>query len=371
MAKKRRIIGLGTWILLGLGLVLTLVAPRYPRFIERGYSQALYRWLSSPLSRITGLVSISVAEILGLAGMLVGFYLVVRWIISLVKGGVRRALPRVVKGLGRALLVFALLYLSFYMLWGLNYSRLSFAEIAGLPVAAAKPEQLGALALALTERANALRAFVTEDERGVMTLSTTIAQMLANAEAGYQAAARLYPELGGRYGPPKGVLLSRYWSYTGICGIYSPFTAEANVNTAIPPLLLPATTAHEMAHQRGFAREDEANYLGYLACSLHTEPDFRYSGAVSALIHTMNALYKVDVEGYKQIRALYSEGLVRDLADWQEYWAKHQGPVERLSSSVNNTYLKANRQQGGIQSYGRMVDLLLAEFLMAEQQGGF
>ena len=147
--------------------------------------------------------------------------------------GIPGCLP---SGIGKIALILVLIYVGFYMLWGLNYSRLSFAEISGLPVEPAAVEELTELALALTEKANSLRAQVAENDRGVMTLSSGIRQMFAQAETGYQRAAEFYPELGGKYGPPKGVFLSRYWSYTGISGMYFPFTAEANVNIDIPIL---------------------------------------------------------------------------------------------------------------------------------------
>ena len=53
-------------------------------------------------------------------------------------------------------------------------------------------------------------------------------------------------------------------SYLGISGIFIPFTCEANVNATLPDWEIPFTACHELAHQRGFAREDEANYVGYL-----------------------------------------------------------------------------------------------------------
>jgi hypothetical protein len=35
--------------------------------------------------------------------------------------------------------------------------------------------------------------------------------------------------------------------------------------------------------------------------------------------------------------------------------------VAEKADAVNNTYLKSNNQEDGVKSYGRMVDLLLAE----------
>jgi hypothetical protein len=262
----------------------------------------------------------------------------------------------------RLALMLAVVYLAFNLMWGLNYSRMTFAEISGLSVEPVSADELAELALHLTHWANELREQAAEDDRGVMTLPDGIRDMFYRAHLGYERAAEIYPELDGRYGRPKGVMLSHYWSYTGIGGVFFPFTAEANVNINMPHFMLPSTTTHEMAHQRGFAREDEANYIAYLTGTLHPDADFQYSGVMLALTYTMNALYRYDTETWNEIRNQYSEGVSRDLRDWQDYLERYEGLVKQVSTSVNNTYLMANRQEGGVLSYGRMVDLMLAEF---------
>ena len=135
--------------------------------------------------------------------------------------------------------------------------------------------------------------------------------------------------------------------YTNITGMYFPFTAEANVNTQIPMLLLPATTLHEMAHQRGIAPEDEANFTAYFVGIHHPDYDFQYSSTVLALIHTMNALSKEDYEMAKQVQALYSENLRRDLEYYSRFWDKYEGRTSEVAEKVNDTYLKSNRQVDG------------------------
>jgi hypothetical protein len=359
--KTKKTLFILAGIFLGLGLAVCLAAPSFPGTIERGYSTRIYRGLVGPLSQLTGIFPFSLAEVLLAATFLFALYRGGRWLLSFCKKPrvTLRSLPR---GLARLALILALLYVSFYLLWGLNYNRLSFADISGLPLEPAGPEELRELAQSLVLRANVLREEVEEDGAGVMTLDTDIRGAFARAELGYRQAALIYPALGGRYGPPKSVFLSPYWSYTGISGMYFPFTGEANINTDMPPLLLPATALHEMAHQRGFAREDEANFLAYLACSLHPHRDFQYSGTVLALVNTMNALYRADLNAYKEVRAQYSDGLNRDLKNWSEYWQRFAGPVEKASERVNDAYLKANRQEDGVRSYGRMIDLLLALF---------
>ena len=171
-----------------------------------------------------------------------------------------------------------------------------------------------------------------------------------------------YDVLKGNYGAPKSILLSTPMCYTGITGFYFPFTNEANVNMAEPIPFLPFTTAHEMAHQRGFAKEDEANYIAYIACINHPDVNFQYSGTFAALSYSFNALAKVDMEKYRELISMCSTGVISDIKYNQEFWQDYSGTIEKVGDKVNDTYLKSQNQQSGTNSYGEMVDLLLAGF---------
>lgn len=359
--KHKQHANLVLYSLIVLGVILSLIAPRISPLIEAGYSRSMYQWLVRPYSQLTGFLPFSLAEVIVVGAVLFCFYALVQLVRKL-KRAPKETIRKAPGALARLALLAALFYVAFNMLWGLNYSRLSFAQLSGLPVQAGSAAELQELALFLAEEANWLRDQVEEDSRGIMVLPDGVRGALARADKGFEKAGRVYPELGGKYGRPKPVLLSRYWSYTGITGVYFPFTAEANVNIDIPHFMFPATATHEMAHQRGFAREDEANFIAYLTCTSHPDSDFQYSGTVLALLNTMNALYRVSPDAYKEVRMLYGPGLNRDLQDWSEYWQRFEGPVEQASNKINDSYLRANRQQDGVQSYGRMVDLLLAHY---------
>ena len=125
--------------------------------------------------------------------------------------------------------------------------------------------------------------------------------------------------------------------------------------------------AHELAHQCGFMREDEANFIAYLACRQSDDALMRYSGYVLAYDNAISALRRVDPEAASAISLGLSAAVQRDLAGRAQHWAKYEGPVQNVSNAANDTYLKANDQADGMQSYGRMVDLLLAEQRAAGQ----
>lgn len=333
-----------------------------PEGIERVYSNHIYTAISWSLQTITGFVSFPVGQVLLYSGtallIWVSYRLVRRLWINL--QSIQRVTFHVVV---HSLVAVSIFYFLFMFVWGLNYYRLPFSQIAGYnvkgPYAVAELEQLCQI---LVAEANLQRELVPEDAQGVMQLPGSPEETLHKALLGYAEAAKSYPELKGTFGPAKQVFFPQLMSFMGIGGIYFPFTGEANINMHQPAPLLPATICHEMAHQCGFAREDEANYIGYLTCRHHPDPAFRYSGTLLALKVSMRALRREDPIRYKILRERYSPALVRDLKATYAYWEKYQGPVEEISSRVNNLFLKANKQEDGIESYSRMLDILIGEF---------
>jgi hypothetical protein len=346
---------IGAMLLAPAMLLVSVVASDFPQYVELWYSNTINKLTRQFLSIITGIVPFSVAEFLVITLFIVLFILLIMLVVKILKGGVLNHLITIAAYL-------SVLYILFLVTWGFNYSRFSFDRIAGLEIRASSKEELYALCEELIIKANELRKDLEEDENGVMTIPGGYRDVMRRAELGYKEAAKVYRELGGRYGRPKGILLSEALNYTGISGIYIPYTAEANVNIRITDLMLPSTTAHEMAHQRGFAREDEANYIAYLVCSMHPDKDFQYSGVMLSLIYSMNAMARRDIEAFRELRDKYLEGVRRDLQHERDFWVRYEGRAEQISTRVNDTYLRYNGQEDGVQSYGRMVDLLLAEF---------
>lgn len=248
----------------------------------------------------------------------------------------------------------------FYVVWGFNYARPTLYNLLNLPMQARTVEELQALCQSLCQEAVSLRSQVAEDEEGVYTLPQGWGASFANIPAAYEALGEKIPLFDQPARPAKGVLASEAMSYAGIAGIYIPFTAEANVNIHQPTLLLLSSAAHETAHYLGVAKEDEANFVSYLACAESADPSVAYSGVMLALIHCANTLYDVDPAAFMAVRQHYSDGMVRDILAYNVYWDRYEGAVEETVNEINDTYLKHNRQESGVKSYGLMVDLLLA-----------
>lgn len=353
MPRKLKI---GWIVLFGAAIGLSYLGSLAPSWVEMVYSRTLYPVIGQVLSLVAGVAPLSLAEATVVALVVVLPILAIYWFFSCFRQPLNW-----LRGPYRLLSWIGLIYFWFMLLWGLNYHRLPFATIAHLPVQPSSVTELTGLCQNLLTQANTLRQSLPEDANGVASLTGGKWRALSRANLGYKQLSAHLPALAGRYGLPKGVYLSEAWSYTGIAGMYFPLTGEANVNMAVPAPFVPAAACHEMAHQRGFAREDEANYISYLACINHPDPEFQYSGVLLALEYSSGTLRAQDGAAYDELRKGFGPGLTRDLAAEQAFWQRHSGPIERLTTNVNDQYLKTNLQNDGVKSYGRMVDLLLAE----------
>lgn len=359
MNVKRRFNSIWLLTLIPLTFGVVYASQKNPDIVEKVYSSRLYTYIGSALSMITGIFPFSLGETIVIFGVL----LIIAGILWLVYNTITRKVGYkvILRYTKNMLIAFSIIYFLFNILWGLNYYRLSFAQIANIDVRPATVQELVELCDDLIERTNELRRKIQQSEDDVF-YGKDYKYILRNAYKGYEVAKNIYPELDGSYGRPKGVIFSKAMSYMGITGVYFPFTGEANVNMDTPFISLPSTVTHEMAHQRGFAREDEANYIAYLTCKLHPELSFQYSGYILALIHSMNTLYSNDREMFIELSQKYSDEVKRDLSEINKHWAKYEGPIEKASNKMNNAYLKSNNQRDGVKSYGRMVDLLIAEY---------
>lgn len=345
-------------LLIPLGICLPKLALANPALVETVYSRGLYPLISTLLGAVSSLFPFSLAECLiylALLGLLV--FLLAYPVLLLLR---KRTLLQFANSLLSLIVAGGALFSLFYCLWGVQYARPKLSVLLHLPQQTYTIEDLYSLCTDLAADANRLRMQTEEDENGIFRNGYDTRTCTVRVAHCYNDFRETTPLFSQRVYPAKPILLSHALSYTDITGIYIPYTAEANINAHQPDLLLAATAAHESAHYIGIAREDEANFMAYLVCSSADDPAIAYSGTVLALIHAGNQLSNLAPELYAQIYATYSEALKRDLIAYNEYWAAYEGPVSEQADQLNDSYLKYNHQESGVQSYGEMVNLLLA-----------
>lgn len=253
--------------------------------------------------------------------------------------------------------IVSILFFLFVINCGIHYSRTPFSQVSRLEVGDYTLEELNDLCVSLTAELNYWSAQVERDKEGIAMLDCDIS---AKSTEAMLLLGNTYDALSGFYANPKPVWNSFMLSYQHISGIFSPFTIEANYDRDMVPYNIPFTVCHELSHLKGFMREDEANYIAYLACLQSDEAIFNYSGNLLAWVYSTNELYAADRDAYNAIRAELDPVVNADLSANAAFWDKYEGKISELSETVNDLYLKSNNQAEGIKSYNRMVSLLIA-----------
>lgn len=367
MSKKLKLLSL---LFFPLSILINTLCSKYPYFIEKYYSLSINKIIVETLSNISGIFPFSLYE-LTIYLIVISIALFIIYTIYIIIYNPNKLKVFIKNSLLNILSIISIAYFLFIILWGLNYNRIpletTLIESYNLKYNKSissidkTKESLANLYEFLIENANEARKLVKSSD-GVMKANTDYKGIINRAYLGYESILDFLPNLSGNYSNAKYVMSSKLMCYTGITGIYFPFTGEANVNIAIPDIYIPSTTLHEMAHQRGYASEDEANFIAYLASINHPDIDFKYSGYILALNHTANALYSVDYDTYVTLSKNISEDVLDDLKNNRDFWDKYEGKIDDISNEINNTYLKANGVSEGVKSYGKMVDLLLTYY---------
>ncbi len=347
------------WLLPGpLMYGLYRLAFLFPQSVETLYSRGIFRVTNQALSFVTGALAFSFGEF-----MLYAFSLfVIVYMVALIIKSIKAKKLWWVLLLRRLVIlvcVCSMLYALFIGLWAFNYARMPLGASLGLDTSAARTDELYGTCEALVNEAIALREQTDTNAQGIFDLDKEAAMLDTAKYYDMASEASGYAFLGGRFSRAKPILFSDGLSQTQITGIYCPFSAEANVNANAPDLYFAATTLHEAAHQRGFAREDESNFLAYYVGSYSEDTATQYSSVMLALVHAMNKLLEQDEQLYIELREKYTQGMNDDLQSNREYWEAYEGKTAQVSEQVNNAYLKSNLQADGVKSYGRMVDLLI------------
>lgn len=270
-----------------------------PDWVEEVYTHGFYKSLSQVLRIVFGAISVPVGQLV--------FYSIISalllWLFRQVRQMWRKqvSLKTFFRRLGLAAVGFlSVFYFMFTLMWGLNYHRQPVHEIVGIQPDTLSTRELKILCRELIQLTNQSRQQLTQQENKPLILPISHEQLLVKATDGFKVIAQKYPKLAYTYPAVKQVYVPQLMSFFGIGGIYFPFTGEANVNMDPPNFVLPATVCHEMAHQIGFASEDEANFVSYLACRLNPDPAFQYSGNLMAMKYAMNRLVTVDSVAYKK-----------------------------------------------------------------------
>ena len=321
------------------------------KLLSEALVRPLHRWLASQCERLP----FSMAELLiGLLAAAILVYITIE-IVQLFRK--EKKILRIASTLMTLLTVFCLVYGGFCLLWGVYYYADDFTSASGLKEDPVSIEQLQTVTEYFARLANESGGKVSRNARGVYNGDRkTILAQSPKVFAGIEAD---FPCLAGPAVHAKGIHFSKIMSLTDFTGFFFPFTGEANVNIDFPPSLLASTVAHELSHQRGVAREQEANFTAVLVSLKYGDPDYVYSAALLAYTHLGNELYKADSDAWEPIYESLSDEVKVDFAFNRAYWQQFETPVQNISNTVYEGFLQSYGQKLGLQSYGACVDLLV------------
>lgn len=347
-------------LLISLAWLAAYFLLRENRAVMNFLCKALVRPWHAFAGRLFSAVPFSVTEWVILFLTALGVVLLVLLIVRLIR---RRWVKAYRTGM-TILSVSAVMFALFCLWWGVLYYSDSFIEQAGLERRNISVQELETVTRYFAEQASSAGEHVERGEDGVFRADKS--DIFRRSADIYGGAEQIFPCLAAPAVRAKPVLLSRLLSYIRYTGFFFPYTAEANLNADSPACLLPSTIAHELAHLRGVAREDEANFCAVVACMESGDEDYRYSGALLAYIYLGNALYSADYDAWREVYSTLSENVRADLRANNNYWAQFETPAADVSEKVYESFLQTYGDDRGMQSYGACVDLLTVYYLDTE-----
>ncbi|WP_339917683.1 DUF3810 domain-containing protein [Yeosuana marina] len=325
----------------------------YPNFIETYYSNGIYPYISKMFRFMLGWIPFSFGD------LVYGFAIIyiIRWVFK----NFKRLRIDTKNWFIDVFSAASILYFAFHLFWGLNYYRLPLHKSLGLN-SEYTTEQLIEVTKKLISKSNEIQFDIIKNDTLPIDIPYKKSDILNMVPLGYNSLKKEYPHL--EYYPKsiKKSLFSLPLTYMGFSGYLNPLTNESQVDGLIPGYLFPTTASHEVAHQLGYAAENEANFIGCLAAINHNDIYFKYSGYTFALRFCLNEIYRRDEALFNSITKTVNKGILKNYQDMREFWDAYQNPAEPLFKKTYSSYLKANKQDKGMESYSYVVALFVNYF---------
>lgn len=336
--------------LLPLQILLVKWASYHPDFVENYYSNGIYPFISKTLRILFGWIPFSIGDLLYTAL----FILIFRYVYKNWKT-IRTKPLNLLKDVG---VLLSVIYFLFHFLWGLNYHRHPISWKLGIEREYSN-EELIAFIDYLTQQSNTYQSTITGDSVSPVHITYSKREIFKSTKKGYAQLQQQHPDFGYSFSSQKSSLFSIPLTYMGYGGYLNPFTNEAQVNGITPKFRLPTVSGHEVGHQLGYSAEDDTNFIGFWVSSVNEDPYFKYAAYSHALSYCLSDLARKDEEKFKEMIQQLNPGVSENFRELAQFWDKYENPLEPVFKSIFNTFLKANNQKEGIQSYNAVVGLLI------------
>ena len=344
------------WIIALLLLAIIKLFSLDRERVEVFYTSEFYFTFSKILRFLFGWIPFSFGDILYLLAACWLLWKLVKNIILLFKKELKGKL--LFKKIFKLFVGLAFIYIIFNIFWGLNYNNKGIANELGLQKTAIDTSDVLTLQSLLLEKVNLSKTTLMHKRFSYPDKK----ELFKRAEKCYIESEKKYPFLVYKIPSLKSSLYGWWGNYLGFTGYYNPFTGEAQVNTTVPEFLQPYIATHEMAHQIGYAKENEANFAGYLAGVNSTDTLFHYSCYLDLYIYANHQVFYFDSAASKKSRELLIPAVKKDLEEWRQFSISHQSFIEPAINWMYGNYLKLNEQPRGMYSYNQVISMLIAYY---------
>ena len=310
------------------------------------------------LAKITSVYPASLAALVILAAPVILF---------LVLRGIWRYMGRAKRGFVRSLCailsVAALMYSLFVFDFAAGYRTTRLPERMGLKVEKTEAETLYSVTETVIDRLNAEVPEVSFRSDGASVMPYSHGELVSKITEAYDKVCAEYTFIKNFKAPVTRLVVSPVMTYTHISGVFSFYTGEANLNTNYPDFVNVFSTAHEMAHQRGIAREDEANFVAYLVLIRSDDPYLRYCGYLNMYEYLADPLWSASKDLYNEAASSLDNAVRLELKAYSAFFAKYRNSTaSKVAEKINDGYLVVQGTEG-VKSYGLVADLAIAYHL--------
>lgn len=337
-------------VLLLIQIITLKLISFFPELVEHAYSNGLYLRISK-FSRIAlGSIPVSIGDLI----YFMVIFFVVKWFWQHKKSWKNQWKTNFL----RILSFLSVFYFLFHLLWAMNYHRVPLFEKMNIERDYSDADLL-LFTQKLIAKTNAIHQQIEKNDSLKIIFPYTQEQVFKMNLTGYQSLSKQYPFFKYENPSVKKSLISLPLTYMGFGGYLNPFTNEAQVNYMGPMYSFPMTTAHEMAHQLGFASESEANFIGFLASIKNEDLYFQYSGYSQALRYCLRNWQFRDKKVLEQLLKKIRPGILANYKESKDFWKQYETFIETGFKVFYDNFLKFNQQKDGLESYSKFVNLMV------------
>lgn len=331
-------------------IIFLKILPYFPAYVEGFYSNNLYIRISHFSRTLLGKIPFSIGDVIYALLMIS----IISWFWKIRKTWRKEWKDHLLKILGKV----SVFYFFFHLLWAFNYYRKPLFEKMEI-----KREYTDADLLAFTQKlikkTNEVHFQITKNKASKVVFPYSKEESFRQIQNGYDNLAQEHSYFKYETLSVKKSLFSIPLTYMGFGGYLNPFTNEAQVNYLLPMYTFPMTTAHEMAHQIGFASESECNFIGVLASVKNDNLYYQYSGYSFTLRYCLGILRYKNEKLFQQLKKEVNTGILKNYQESDDFYKRYDTFIDEGFHFLYDNFLKTNNQKDGMDSYSKFIDLMI------------